>query len=121
MPLDSTTYTEPLTETEQEAKEDLFRWLDRFPDRVPALLEAVRDGRLLGHTFYGKCRCVIGNLHHDENYTKWVPGVLEMAGYRMAHEMTPIERFVMHIHPGDTPSNSPVMAHLERWILEWMA
>lgn len=109
MPFDSLP-TENLTETEQETREDLYRWLDLFPDRVPALLDAVRQGRLDGSTYHGKCRCVIGYLSSRPLSDAWEFG---------SDRPDSIEEFVQGIIPGDTPSNSPVMAHLERWILEW--
>ncbi len=125
MPLDCTNYVEPLTDTEQEAKADLHRWLDRFPETVPALLEAVREGRMHGKEYRGPCRCVIGTILFDETPSpagdrQWIRGmrtirtqVLQKRGW------SDLEEFVWRIHPGDTPSNSPVMAHLERWIMEW--
>ena len=119
MPLDSTTYIEPLTETEQEAKDDLFRWLDRFPDRVPALLEAVREGRMQGDGVWQSepCRCVVWTLANNEDHADWEI----VDDVRRGAALAPVEHFVAFINPGDDPSNSPVMAHLERWIVEWMA
>lgn len=126
MPFDDTTYREPLTGTEQEAKDDLFRWLDRFPDRVPALLEAVREGRMNGMLFNGPCRCIVGWLIYVDDDLTTADGSSQSAN-DVANGVGldcngPAEKFVHHaVVPGDTPSNSPVMARLERWILEWMA
>lgn len=121
MPFDSTNYVEPLTETEQEAKDDLFRWLGRFPSRVPALLEAVRGGWMEGSSFAGPCRCVVGTLGFEDDEGTWANYVSFYPNGQRDVGGTPIELFVVNVDPGDTPSNSPVMAHLERWIVEWQA
>jgi hypothetical protein len=124
MPLDCANYIEPLTDTEQEAKADLYRWLDRFPERVPGLLEAVREGRITGQSILGRCRCVLGQLSHEygdpEDHRKAVAAFAfrPVDGMGSA-EHAPIERFVWSVGPGHTPADSPVMAHLERWIMEW--
>lgn len=127
MPFDGTTYRKPLTKTEQEAKDDLFLWLDRFPDRVPALLEAVREGRLSwAGVHIMECRCVVFTLGVADPSDPWdgLRDVNETRQHIQGNEFcTPIEDFVTKglVREGDTPSNSPVMAHLERWIVEWMA
>lgn len=116
MPLDCTTYVDDLTETEREARDDLWRWLGRFPDRVPALLEAVREGQMHGNTYVGICRCVMGNLWSSEPFWDYSS---PWASQEIAPSRNPIESFVQSECPGDTPANSPVMAKLERWIVQW--
>ena len=123
MPLDCTTYVDDLTDTERKARDDLWRWLERFPDRVPALLEAVREGRMDGYSWVGTCRCVIGNLRFDNTASirDWASYEALFKGTGFKPWQSPIEEFVVEIRPGDTPANSPVMASLERWIVQWQA
>lgn len=115
MPFDSLP-TDPLTDTEIAARDDLWRWCDRLPDRVPALLSAVRKGRMDGTTFTRSCRCVIGTLATED---PWGAVMTIVRDGRLGPGVDPIENYIFSIRPGQTPATSPIMAHLERWIVQW--
>lgn len=120
MPLDGKNYTDTLTDTEKAARDDLFLWLDRFPARVPALREAVREGWLFGTDFAGPCRCVIGTLRFCDDKGSWNEFYAVYPNGR-PEGGTPVEHFVVNVEPGDTPATSDTMAHLEEWIMQWQA
>ena len=118
MPFDSLP-TEPLTDIEAAARDDLHRWCDRLPDRVPALLSAAREGRMDGSQFQGECRCVIGTLGTARECFINEMATIVFGGRLERNYKDPIENYFLKIRPGFTPANSPTMAHVERWIVQW--
>ena len=93
----------------REIRRDLLSVLDGSRGEVPALLAALREGRVDGSMYEGECCCLIGTLAR-------AAGV----GYRSLSPDAdrPAERWFLAIRPGDTPDNSPVCALTVRWIEE---
>ncbi len=94
---------------------DLHAVLSSAPNEVPALLVALREGRVDGSTYTGECACLVGtiaNVRHC-NYTE-MPGLTP-------NSCRPAERWFLAIRKGDTPETNPVAAITEGWIKDWQA
>jgi hypothetical protein len=96
-----------------EARADFFVVLDASPNEVPALLEALRSGKVDGSTYQGECSCLVGTIAtargcaYDE-----IPGI-EPDSER------PIERWFSHILPRHIPAINSHALHAELWITQW--
>ncbi len=96
-------------------REDFRSVLDAAPNEAAGLLLALREGRINGSQYKGKCACLIGtiaNLRGCE-HTK-MPDI-------QPNESRPSERLFTAISPGHLPSTNPVAKIVEGWILEWQA
>ena len=97
-----------------EIKADLFAVLAKSPYEVLGLLSALRDGRVDGSTYHGKCACLVGTLAN-----------LRKCDYDAIPDLRPdssrpSEVWFMGIRSGDTPSNSQVSKLTEGWVVEWL-
>jgi hypothetical protein len=81
---------------------------------VPALLAALREGRVNGSVYDGECACLVGTIANARGcrYNE-VPGLLPDSS-------RPAEAWFLSIGIGDTPERSLVTRITERWIEEWM-
>jgi hypothetical protein len=74
---------------------------------IPALLEAMRRGRIDGTTYNGECRCLVGTIaaarRVDPKEIGTRPWLLE-------------ERWFLQFRPGMTPGNSWAMRVTYQWI-----
>ena len=88
---------------------DVLAW---SPREVPALIDALKKGRVDGSTYQGKCACLVGTIANAR-------GIgfesLEHDSYR------PIERFFMNIKEGDTPETNQASAIALEWAESWLA
>lgn len=105
--------------------------LDAYPAIADDLLVAVRAGKIDGGTYYvmdddGQCGCLFA----------WTVRLAELtvAPYRLGDRLGlerarprsdyddffPIEQLLFNVTVGDTVETNPIMAALERWILEWI-
>ena len=92
---------------------DLFDVLLRAQPEVPALLAALRAGRIDGSTYSGECACLVGTIAKARHCD------VEAFDFRDARR--PIERWFTGIRPGDTPDKHAIARITEGWILEFMA
>jgi hypothetical protein len=92
--------------------EDLYKVLSQAPNEVPALLKAVRDGRIDGSVYEGPCCCLKGTL--AAACGKKPRDVFEV------DSTSPAEALFLPIKPGMTPENSSLVAEIERRIVTWM-
>jgi hypothetical protein len=84
--------------------------LSAAPTEVPALLDAMRDGKIDGSAYSkGDCACLVGTLERSGKVS------LPHNGDR------PAERWFANIRPGDTPSTNMHAATAYVWISEWVA
>jgi len=91
---------------------DLFDVLLRAIPEVPALLAALREGRVDGSTYEGGCACLCGTIAN-------VRGVnVDALDFRDAGR--PIETWFYAIEKGDTPENNASAKQAEKWIVEFM-
>ncbi len=97
------------------AREDLVKVLDAAPVEVPALLAALREGRIHGTMYRGDCACLMGTIANARGCD-----YLEIEGLTPDSER-PAEILFFAIRPGHTPALNPVAKVVEGWIVEWMA
>jgi hypothetical protein len=91
-------------------KNDLFEVLTVAEKEVPALLKALRYGRVEGSTYSGECKCLVGTLEEAGRGRLSLPHRPE----RLA------ERWFAMIHKGDTPVTCAQAKYAEEWVLEFM-
>lgn len=94
-----------------DARESLREVLDRCTVlEALELLRVLREGRVVGRCYSG---CVVGILSLSRGQDYWESGL-------SGDHSRSIEEFVLLMRFGETPSNHPRAAQLERWILEWV-
>ena len=97
-------------------KADLWMTLTQNRAEVPALIAALRDGRVDGSTYEGECACLVGTIANARH----VP-VQDLE--RDANN--PAEKWFMAIRKGDKPGDATEggfrSARALEWTLEWCA
>ena len=95
-------------------RDDFWAVLSGAPVEAPALLEALRAGKIDGSTYSGACACLVGTLANARgcDYDKLVPIVPDSG--RLA------EVWFTAIRPGDTPETSQPAQLAAEWIAEWL-
>jgi hypothetical protein len=95
-------------------RDDLWAVLSSAPAEVPALLEALKSGRVDGSTYHGACSCLVGTLANAKGCDEYgIPGLAPNAA-------RPAERFFAMIHPGDTPEKSQAAKIAAEWVEDWL-
>jgi hypothetical protein len=96
-------------------RKDLFDVLAYATKEVPALLEALRVGKVDGSTYEGECACLVGTIANvrECDYN-------EVSGLK-PNASRPAERWFLAIREGDTPKTNPIVKITEGWIIQWMA
>lgn len=95
-------------------RDDIWAVLSSAPAEVPALLAAVRDGRIDGTCYEGACACLVGTIANARGCEyNAVPGLVPNS-QRMA------ETWFWNITPGDTPASNIYAQYAEQWIAEWL-
>ena len=92
-------------------KADFFLVLLGARAEVPALLSALREGRVDGSTYTGECACLVGTI---ANVRKVAVETLERDVSR------PAERWFTGIRRGDTPATNQLAKIAEGWIVEFL-
>ena len=99
----------------QPIRADFRAVLQAAPVEVPALLSALRDGRVDGSTYEGECACLVGTIGNARNCRyDAIPGL-------RPDSSRPAERFFLGIAKGDTPATNQVSSIAEEWAVEWLA
>jgi hypothetical protein len=95
-------------------RDDIWAVLSSAPREVPALIEALKAGRVDGSTYQGECSCLVGTIGRARgvNHDK-------LDGLR-PNSSRPAERFFMGICKGDTPETSQFSALALGWAEEWL-
>lgn len=98
----------------QPFRDDLFAVLSAAPAEVPALLAAVREGRIDGSCYEGECACLVGTIAKARgvDYESLGPLLRPNSG-------RPAEVWFTLLKPGDTTSEPVKLA--EGWIADWLA
>jgi hypothetical protein len=95
-------------------RDDIWAVLSSAPREVPALIEALKAGRVDGSTYTGECSCLVGTIAAARNADfQDLPG-LAPNGSR------PAERFFMGICKGDTPETNQFSTLALQWCEQWL-
>ena len=87
--------------------------LDAAHAEAPALLTALREGRIDGQTYTGECACLVGTIAKARGCD-----VHDIAGLKMDAKR-PAERWFLAIRP-EMPLSHPIVAITEKWIADWL-
>lgn len=96
-------------------RDDLWAVLSATPAEVPALIAALRAGRVDGSTYEGECACLVGTLANAREVSYREIESLAPSASR------PIERFFLSIKHGDTPETNEFSKIALEWSEEWLA
>ncbi|UOK17382.1 pentapeptide repeat family protein [Bordetella phage vB_BaM-IFTN6] len=96
-------------------RDDMWAVLSATPAEVPALIAALKAGRVDGSTYEGECACLVGTL---ANARKVGFGSIESLE---PNSSRPIERFFLSISRGDTPETNQFSKLALEWAEEWLA
>jgi hypothetical protein len=92
---------------------DLFDVLLRARAELPALLAALRAGRVNGSTYTGDCACLAGTIANARGVKYRTLGFVD--------SNRPAERWFLAINEGDTPATNSIAKITEGWIEEFLA
>ena len=99
-------------------KSDFWMTLTYARDEVPALIAAIREGRVNGSQYEGECACLVGTLANarGQNYAEAFPD---------HNARNPAERWFLMIKQGDKPGDDTgggfAAGKALEWALEWCA
>jgi hypothetical protein len=96
-------------------RDDLWAVLSSAPREVPALIAALKAGRVDGSTYEGECSCLVGTIATARNSAIGDLGSLKPNSSR------PVERFFLSINRGDTPETNQFSKMALEWSEEWLA
>ena len=94
-------------------RDDIWAVLSLAPREVPAVIEALKAGRVDGSTYHGPCACLVGTIA-----IKREVNVDDLEGL-CPNSSRPAERFFMGIRKGDTPETNQFSALALEWVQQW--
>jgi Pentapeptide repeats (8 copies) len=98
-----------------EVKSDIYRILIYAVAEAPALLGALKTGRVTGTAYQGNCACLVGTIANSRGADyRIMPGI-------KPHSSRPAERFFLAIAAGDTPETNQASAIAAAWVEEFIA
>ena len=100
-----------------DVRDDIYEVLSHAPDEAPALLAAIREGKVDGTVYRGACACLVGTIANARGIDVDALGAI---GIPMNSER-PAERWFLAIQKDQTPTTNPIAAITARWIEEWIA
>lgn len=95
-------------------KHDVWGVLLLNKNEVPALRDALVQGKVNGTVYSGECSCLCGTLAK----AKGLDSGEELA---IARSSSPAERFFLAIRTGDTPETNAVSKIALQWVDEFLA
>src|SRR5450830_1916343 len=96
-------------------RDDIWAVLSSAPAEVPALIDALKTGRVDGSTYEGDCSCLVGTIARTRGVSISTLESLKPNSSR------PAELFFMGIRTGDTPETSQFSKLALEWSEEWLA
>jgi alkylated DNA nucleotide flippase Atl1 len=97
-------------------KADFIEVISQAPREVPALIEALKAGRVDGSTYTGECACLVGTIAHARGVN------VDSVEFDIPKDSSrPIERFFMSIRKGDTPETNAASKIALEWAEGWYA
>ena len=85
-----------------------------MPAEVPALIDALKTGKVNGSTYSGECSCLVGTLATARGVTHTNIESLKPNSSR------PAERFFLGIKEGDTPETNQFSKLALEWSEDWL-
>ena len=99
-------------------KADMWMTLTQARGEVPALIAALREGRVNGSQYQGECACLVGTLANAK-------GQSYLAAFPDASSSHPAEQWFLMIRKGDRPGDDSgggfAAAKALEWALEYCA
>ena len=95
-------------------RDDIWAVLSSAPREVPALIEALKAGRVDGSTYSGECSCLVGTIARARAAS------VDDLGSLKPNSSRPAECFFMGIRRGDTPETSQFSALALDWSQQWL-
>jgi hypothetical protein len=95
-------------------RDDLWAVLSSAPAEAPAVLQALREGRVDGSTYQGECACLVGTIANARHCLYTDLGALQPNSYR------PAEKWFMGIRAGDTPETNQQAKLAAEWVSDWI-
>jgi hypothetical protein len=95
-------------------RDDIWAVLSSAPAEAPAVLEALKTGRVDGSQYSGECACLVGTIANTRHCKVSELGALKPDSNRLA------ERWFMAIKRGDTPGNSEPCKLAAAWVEDWL-
>ncbi|SMG01707.1 hypothetical protein BSIN_5375 [Burkholderia singularis] len=97
-------------------KADLFAILSQARVEAPAVAAALREGRVNGQLYSGKCACLVGTIANARGVDVYSD---EFDIGR--NSSRPAEQFFLSIAEGDTPETNPASKQALEWVEEFIA
>jgi len=95
-------------------RDDIWAVLSSAPREVPALIDALKAGRVDGSTYAGECSCLVGTIATARGNVS-----VDSLGSLKPNSSRPAERFFLGISKGDTPETSQFSKLALDWVAEW--
>jgi len=95
-------------------RDDVWAVLSSAPAEAPAVLEALRAGRVNGSTYHGACACLVGTIANTRHCS------INDLGPLRPNSSRPAETFFMSIREGDTPETSQHAKLAAEWVNDWL-
>lgn len=116
-----------------QVKADFFNILDKAPWEAFAVRQAVRQGKIDGKSYFGDCCCIKGIIARNVGLDLR-PNLSDIRTINISNSKTfqnsygiglsashsPLEQYIMHIRPGETPENNPECKQLLEWLDEYI-
>ncbi|WP_181146473.1 pentapeptide repeat-containing protein [Burkholderia multivorans] len=96
-------------------KADFIEVISQAPREVPALIDALKAGRVDGSTYSGECACLVGTIANARGID------VDSAELGIPKDSSrPVERFFMAIRKGDTPETNAASKLALEWAETWL-
>ncbi|MBW5285973.1 pentapeptide repeat-containing protein [Burkholderia gladioli] len=96
-------------------KADFIEVISQAPREVPALIDALKAGRVDGSTYSGECACLVGTIANARGCSVDAPQ------FDIPKDSSrPVERFFMAIRKGDTPETNGASKLALEWAETWL-
>ncbi|WP_186098252.1 pentapeptide repeat-containing protein [Burkholderia gladioli] len=96
-------------------KADFIEVISQAPREVPALIDALKGGRVDGSTYSGECACLVGTIANARGCSVDAPQ------FDIPKDSSrPVERFFMAIRKGDTPETNSASKLALEWAETWL-
>ncbi|KGW27295.1 pentapeptide repeats family protein [Burkholderia pseudomallei MSHR733] len=96
-------------------KADFIEVISQAPREVPALIEALKAGRVDGSTYSGECACLVGTIANARGID------VDSSEFGIPKDASrPVERFFVAIRKGDTPETNAASKLALEWAETWL-